>query len=274
MRKHYGKCALCGIEGELTYEHIPPRAANNYHPVKTVVFTPGINPYQETIEQLPWDMDGMKYINQQKGYGLYTLCAQCNNNIGSWYASEYVLFSKIASEFVQESAFIPVGIVDVWGIHPLRIIKHVLSMFCSLNDNIHTKFDGYEERMQELREFILDKHAKNLNKSHFRVEMYFTYSELKKTIGFSRKHAETAIGQESIVLSEITKSPLGFVLYLDPTQTWDYPNIDITSFAEYEYDDVCEFRIPVLLREVNDIIPESYRSKEEIIKCYREGKTR
>ncbi len=31
-KKVYGKCHICGTEGKLTFEHIPPRSAFNDHP--------------------------------------------------------------------------------------------------------------------------------------------------------------------------------------------------------------------------------------------------
>ena len=36
----------------------------------------------------------LRYINQQKGAGNYTLCKECNNNTGDWYADEYIKFAN------------------------------------------------------------------------------------------------------------------------------------------------------------------------------------
>ena len=33
-KNHYGKCHICGKEGKLTFEHIPPRKAFNWHGAK------------------------------------------------------------------------------------------------------------------------------------------------------------------------------------------------------------------------------------------------
>lgn len=35
MKKQYGKCVICGKDADLTFEHIPPRAAFNKDSVKT-----------------------------------------------------------------------------------------------------------------------------------------------------------------------------------------------------------------------------------------------
>ena len=76
MAKHFGKCALCGQECELTFEHIPPRAAFNSTPTKPVSG-------EELLDddRMPWDTTGLKYTNQQKGMGRYSLCPKCNNEI-------------------------------------------------------------------------------------------------------------------------------------------------------------------------------------------------
>ena len=47
MAKHYGKCALCGRECELTFEHIPPRGAFNSTPARPVL---GTEIFKEEIE--------------------------------------------------------------------------------------------------------------------------------------------------------------------------------------------------------------------------------
>ena len=68
MRKRFGNCALCGKECELTFEHIPPRAAFNSAPVRPVS---GLELFKNDSaggkDRLPWEIDGLPYENQQKG---------------------------------------------------------------------------------------------------------------------------------------------------------------------------------------------------------------
>lgn len=66
-------------------------------------------------------------------------------------------------------------------------------------------------------------------------------------------------------ISEITAYPLGFLLYLNPDNTSEYKGIDITSFSKFNYDDVSEIHFPICIYEMNDIFPEHFRSKQEII---------
>ncbi len=98
MKNHFGKCALCGKECELTFEHVPPRAAFNSTPTRPVSENEIFK--EEVIndkERMPWDTEGLKYQNQQQGMGRYSLCHECNNNTGSWYGDAYITFARTCS---------------------------------------------------------------------------------------------------------------------------------------------------------------------------------
>ena len=84
----------------------------------------------------------------------------------------------------------------------------------------------------------------------------------------------TNAGIESMALVEITAYPLGFILYFNPSETWGYSGTDITACADCGYDDKCDISMPWKVEEMNDIFPESYRSREEIRKCFEENKER
>lgn len=85
-----GTCRICGTEDELSFEHVPPRAAFNNHRIfeadidalRTGKWSPG-----ERIE------DG-KY--KQRGAGAHTLCGRCNSITGHWYGGACVEVAKQA----------------------------------------------------------------------------------------------------------------------------------------------------------------------------------
>jgi hypothetical protein len=80
-----GKCHICGNVGPLSWEHVPPEAAYNEHPV-----------VRATKEQLlmPEQWDGKRGLQGQRGSGAYSLCEPCNNKTGAWYGTEYVSWAK------------------------------------------------------------------------------------------------------------------------------------------------------------------------------------
>lgn len=84
-KRTVGKCHICGTTDELSYEHIPPRAAFSSHKnfiyfIKDVLGS----------EKFPWDLSGKRGKQLQKGIGFYTLCDKCNNNTGAWYGDALV----------------------------------------------------------------------------------------------------------------------------------------------------------------------------------------
>ena len=81
-KKEEGRCCLCGSEGKLSFEHIPPRSAFNDSTVLEVEFDKLI-----TAESL----ENLKGKQNQRGGGDYSLCPKCN----SLWAT--ITFSNIAN---------------------------------------------------------------------------------------------------------------------------------------------------------------------------------
>lgn len=262
MEKHFGKCALCRRECELTFEHIPPRVAFNSMPTKPVSGEKLLG-----NDRMPWDTTGLKYTNQQKGMGRYSLCSKCNNDTGSWYGDDYKIVAQVVHSILSEPIDPKYQGFGIRAIHPLRFLKQVLSMFCSINN-----FE--DERIDTLRRFVTDKDAVGLDTSKYKVCMYLTRSKLMKYAPLSVivKMKESVF--ESMALSEITAYPLGFILYFDPTDTFDYNGVDITHFADCKFDDIADIQMPLCIYEMNDFFPTYYRSKEEIQDCINENRKR
>ncbi len=285
MAKHFGKCALCGRECELTFEHIPPRSAFNNNPAKQYTGDKLIS----DDSRMPWDFQGLQYISLQKGAGLFSLCDNCNNLTGTWYGDTYRDMAQIitaASEKWKDEPVSGIGIKDTYA---ARFIKQVLSMFCSVNsqesieayryprqatDNyphspiVQTLADAQmalyyaTDLMDELRAFVLDKDAVGLDKSKFKVCMYLTRSSLFKMNVLSAVMNFEA--NSYVTLSEITARPFGFILYFNPPTNLQHKGIDITAMADLKYDDKATVEFPLRIFEMNTYFPDDYRSKEEI----------
>ena len=265
MGKHLGTCALCGKECNLTFEHIPPRAAFNSMPARPVSgFEVLTERNLNNRERMPWDTEGLRYQNQQQGMGRYSLCTTCNNNTGAWYGDAYVYFANVAHIALSKHPNNDFNGITIQDVYPLRFAKQVLSMFCSTcNYGISS--------LEAIRKFVLDKNAAGLNKSKYKLCMYFTRSTVYKQTGIMVTVKNTSSGMESMALAEITAYPFGFILYINPSETWDYHGTDITEFADCGYDDKRDVSMPWKIEEMNDIFPESYRSKEEIRKCFEKN---
>ena len=245
-----GKCALCGKECKLTFEHIPPRAANNSTPAKPVSGAE----YFKKNNRFPWDTSGIKYENQQKGMGLFSLCQECNNNTGAFYGNDYLEFAKRAVAMIMSDIPDSHDIVDFKEIYPLRIIKQICSMFCSINRDL--------PYLDEMRKFVLDKESNNFDKKKYRIQMYFNKGNIIKYNGYS---CLIFLGSSMIEMSEIVAPPFGFQLIIDPKDNEHYNGFNITNFVDCKYNTIATVTMPIVFYEVNNIFPDDYRSKEEII---------
>lgn len=260
MEERLGKCALCGKECDLTFEHIPPRGAFNWVPAKPVTG----EGYCYEDDRLPWDTSDLPFQNQQKGMGRYSLCNTCNSNTGSWYAPEYIEIAKLIDIALSNPAADDSTAIGIERIYPLRFVKQVLSMFCSINK--------VNPRMDEIKCFILNKEATGISNNSFKLCMYFTRSSLMKYAPYSVVIKKIKNKGVCMGLSEITAYPLGFVLYFNPNDEWSYEGVDITSFCDYKYYEAVSMEIPLKVFEMNDVLPNLYRSREKIERCILENK--
>ena len=296
MKKHpIGYCSLCGSYGKLSYEHIPPEAAFNSSCVK--MYT-GAELLENNTERMPWEFHGLTYIQQQKGSGKYSLCESCNNNTGSWYGAAYLDMAQLIASALQHPEITTSQGIGVKDVYPLRFIKQILSMFCSVNDyeslyayanpaqvpdkeqlspflrNIVASHDALYEAsflMDELRQFVLNRDAVGLNKKNFKVCMYLTRSPLIK---FNSISASIHLEENTYdIVSEITAAPFGFLLYVKPSKKIKCHGIDITTFSDFGYNDSCEVNFPVEILEMNTYFPADYRSKDEIEKAVAANNT-
>ena len=81
-KKVFDNCRICGRYTELTFEHVPPKAAFNNCPVVGKHILELINKDPDNY----LDGKGHKY---QRGVGAYTLCSKCNSNTGGWYGGAF-----------------------------------------------------------------------------------------------------------------------------------------------------------------------------------------
>jgi hypothetical protein len=68
--------------------------------------------------------------HQQQGFGGHTLCAKCNNDTGAWYVAAFVHWCVASGELLKQTR--GRERFTVKDIYPLRIVKQIVAMFCSL----------------------------------------------------------------------------------------------------------------------------------------------
>lgn len=247
-----GICHICGKNTDLTFEHIPPNKAYNDHIVKMYNGEDFLGNGKK-----PWDFENTKYKYSQRGSGLYSLCKNCNNITGKWYANEYIKISNSILEYILNNGSEKATGYEfkIKNFYPLRFFKQVFSMFAS------TFSEQFISQNIELKKFLLDKDYNILDTNKYRISIYI----LKTT-----KNAWTGIN----ILGDSNKNtirkvanldlfPLGFEFEINPMEESD--NVDISQFANnYKYDDKIDLKIVLPVRERNSIFPCDYRTKEEL----------
>lgn len=256
------KCALCGKETDLTYEHIPPKGAFNDVPIKAVT----LSEISKDFNRLPWDINGLTYISEQKGSGLYSLCKDCNNNTGSWYGNDYIDFVKKIDYVLNNYDLNEDKTIVIKNVYPLRIIKQIVSMFCSINNDVSNSL------MDPLREFVLNKELMHLDLNKYKIHLYLTSNSYAKQVPYSALSITQNHKSFVIEMSELDTYPLIIMIYFNPIKEFDYAGFDITNFSDFRYDDKLTINIPGILKESNNIFPYDYRSKKEIIATWESNK--
>ena len=247
-KKQEGICCLCGVEGPLSFEHVPPRTAFNG---RRVVSFKGM----DTVKLGPGESIRGSGRIQQRGAGGHTLCPRCNNETGGWYAGHFVEWCYQAAHILERSGGRP-SLIYFYHIYPLRILKQITAMFCSVaGPELAEKHSG-------LRRFLLNKQARCLPR-HLRFFVYFN------TKGKARFAGVTGMmnleSRRMTMLTEISFPPLGYVLTID-SEPPDDRLVEITHFSRFGYLEYHFWGAHLPVLETHLMYPGDYRSRGEIEK--------
>lgn len=246
-RKRFGRCHLCGEEGELSFEHVPPKKAFNEYPIVL-----------QTIEE--WiareESGPFRGRMQQRGVGAYTLCPYCNNNTGSWYAPELGKWAQRAMEILasrrQREETIVLSIPDAF---PLRFIKQVVTMFFSANG------PDFSSKARDLAKFVLSKEARGLP-DRYRFYLSFYRGPAVRSVGIAGI-LHTDSGKIQIV-SEVAYPPFSYVMGIDPHQPQGLS--EITYFSRFHYDEQQPVSLELPIGWGYTPYPLDFRDKERLLR--------
>lgn len=244
-KKIEGRCRICGVYGPLSFEHVPPRAAFNDNKVRIVT------DFYDAVSRLPGDITRWKTI--QKGKGEYTLCQKCNNDTGSWYGSKFIGFCYDAMGVLMQVKNEPI-LYYPYSIYPLAIIKQIVSMFFSVNH------EGFSDKNDYLVRFVLNKEMKYLP-PEIRIYIYYNVEGVYRSTGIM---GASSMGlQRPMIMSEISFPPFGYLMTLE-SEVPDARLVDISHFANYEYNEYKLLNIKLPLLPTYTMYAGDYRSLDEI----------
>ncbi len=245
-----GKCHICGEYKELTFEHIPPHKAFNFSPAKVIQGDEAIKLVTES-GRLPWDTTNLKYKNQQRGMGDYTLCQQCNNLTGTLYGETYIFTAYSMFKLMNDNKLeinTPY-IIHVNNIKLSRFSRQVLSMFCSTCPSI-------TERYPFVKDILLNK--KSASNLPFKIKAYLLRNTKISYTGIMAMFIKD-IGIKTV--AQIDAFPFLFILELD-NQT-DKNGWDLTKYLSLDIDKEVEEDIEISLVEHNSMFPSDFRTKKQ-----------
>lgn len=238
---------------------MPPQKAYNSHTVVEYSFDQVINLITDS-KRLPWDYSGIKGKFNQKGGGGYYLCRDCNNNTGSWYMEEYVLFANTLGFIIQKEKFKVRESYDITlqNLSPLKIFKAIITLMCDTNHDCLG-----DER---LRSFLLEKESNVFDTEKYQVYAYLVTPDSHRITGLV---AEVLSNFSQIVcFSEVTHYPIGFTMYINKPDDFKPFGCNVTSLVNHKYEEKCNLSflgLPYI--QLNSLLPIDYRTKEELIQC-------
>jgi hypothetical protein len=240
----FGACRICGIEGKLSYEHVPPRAAFNDRPILL----------RTGFEIINSDLDDVKSEKRQRGSGDYTLCPKCNNLTGKWYGSAFVDWVYQGMKILHYTKRRP-SIYYNFHIFPLRVIKQVVSMFFSANG------PEFRDAYPDLVKFVLNKETRFLDEK-YSIYAYYKLGDRSRQLGLT-VGTDLAKGKISR-MSEIAYPPIGYMITFN-SQPPDQRLLDITFFSRYQYHDwkPMPLRMPTL--PIHTHFPGDYRDRDTVL---------
>lgn len=167
-RKKIGTCCICGKEGKLSFEHVPPRSAFNDHPI----FVANI---KELIGNWDGELRSIKGKVHQLGAGDYTLCEKCNSDTGAWYGNAFADWAYQAFQVLTSARGEP-SLYYNFRVFPLRVIKQIVCMFFSSNG------PDFRTVHPDLVKFVLDREARHLKPS-IRIYTYYNLAPVSRQSG-------------------------------------------------------------------------------------------
>ena len=119
MKSKKGHCHLCGEFKDLTFEHIPPKSANNDQPIL-------IKKFEHLFDKKSFVYG--KSIRSNKGSGLYCFCKSCNNNTGTWYSRDFSDFVSQANKYFNNAEIVNrINFIE-FNFKPLNVLKQVITV--------------------------------------------------------------------------------------------------------------------------------------------------
>jgi hypothetical protein len=190
----------------------------------------------------------------QRGAGRYTLCQQCNNLTGDWYARSYVYF--VRQLFWLSHTVGPHTTVSIdCLIRPLDVLKQILVMFCSASP------PSFALKHPQLVRFLLNKDARDFEDLRIYMSLYdLENSKVSRQAGLTGRLDGDGKSQ---IFSEIAFPPFNLVLSVNSGSP-DPRLFEITWFKQFAFRQKATVKLTLNNLAVNSYFPGDYRTLDDL----------
>ena len=243
-----GTCRLCGEDTLLSYEHVPPKVAFNKNTKFVSVDFEEYIKVENALKNPP------KGKTKQGGIGYNSFCVKCNNFLGLKYVPAYKDWAIGGMQLLNKKEEYGLHSYTIKEIEPLKIIKHVISMFLAING------EWFLKSFPELSSFLNSPETKELP-DKFRVFTYLTRAERFRYMHYSA-YGDFKTGTTT-VCSEIAFPPYGYVLTFDYKGKISFLN-EITDFKKFDNNQKASVKMVTYQLPTYMPFPLDYRSENKI----------
>lgn len=256
-RGSVGPCHVCGKVAQLTFEHMPPRAAGNTGPRRAVDLL-------TSLEQPIGEFPARGWTSMQRGMGAYATCDPCNTFSGAAYVPAYLHFVEMVgagladwadrAEEAGETAVPERLEITARPLQPGAIVRQVLFMLLAASGSA-----GLAAHYPVLRDIVLNKTPRALA-----PEMALRLTLL----GTRRSRVHPVVAEVNFAtghergLVEVAYVPFGWLLEIgDPS---DRQAVDVSNWTEIPPDDDQQIELITTVGSIVTAIPADYRHRWEI----------
>lgn len=245
MTKDSRRCHVCGREGPLSFEHIPPKSMGNNHGIRAYS---GVDIIESAGAFDASSLDGVRFTKKNRGSGMSTLCCDCNSYFGTHYVKEYTsLVKELGALFLHHPPVEGSRSVHLEGgnVNLLAFFKHVISNFCAT-----TPFGS----MLDCKEFLLDRESNDFP-SRYRLCMFAVPDP--DSIMVQTGWMIPWMKQGIYMLAHVALYPAGFTLVDEDASDFMPPFLgcDITGMASLRWGDKPGFTLDLPFMSLNKLYP-------------------
>jgi hypothetical protein len=263
-----GRCRICGTEGPLTFEHVPPKAAYNNQRAEML----GLDAWLERHED---GTPGARGKILQRGSGVYTLCEACNNRAGQLYVPELAKWTRIGMKVLYrdgvatsadnelDPSWTNLTIEDV---RPARLLKQIATMMLAISP------PWFVREVPELAAYARDPDIAGFPE---RLRIYLALyagpwarfvGGAARLSGLEDDGVPAADEVHEHFVFEIAYPPYAYIMSLDE-ETPAAETVNITNFADLRIDPHAKKAEVMLLNGFGyTAVPLDYRTKPALLR--------